>query len=170
MAAQARGRYYHRRCHLIMVEIVDTIKSKSCAKFTTKNSNGNPNGFLVPIYNIHEGFFADQKEPKQVYLTVISPQQIKGPHLHFIRTGCFICISGNARFVLKTEMGYQEFYSGEDHDYLMVMVPAGIPAALQNIGVGDAYVLNMPNPAWTPIMNDEHTADFSDFAFENFRK
>jgi hypothetical protein len=47
------------------------------------------------------------------------------------------------------------------------MVPKGIPAALQNIGNSDAYVLNMPFPAWTPTMNDEHTADFSDFNFND---
>ena len=29
----------------------------------------------------------------------------------------------------------------------------------------EAYVLNMPSPAWTPTMNDEHTADFSGFDF-----
>jgi len=119
----------------------------------------------VPLYNIHEGFFPPGKEPQQVYLTVISPHQIKGPHLHFIRTGCFTCIKGNARFVLKTENGYEVVYSGEAHEYRTVIVPAGTPAALQNIGDEDAYVLNMPNPAWTPDMNDEHGADFSDFDF-----
>jgi len=138
---------------------------KSNPKFITKDSENVPNGFLVPIYNIHEGFFPPGKEPQQVYLTVISPRQIKGPHLHFIRTGCFTCIKGNARFVLKTENGYEVVYSGEAHEYRTVIVPTGTPAALQNLGDEDAYVLNMPNPAWTPDMNDEHSADFSDFDF-----
>ena len=61
------------------------------------------NGFLVPIYNFKDGFFNKGKEPQQVYLTVISPGKIKGPHLHHIRTGCFTCIKGDARFILKTE-------------------------------------------------------------------
>jgi dTDP-4-dehydrorhamnose 3,5-epimerase-like enzyme len=141
------------------------IKSKANPKFVTKDSDGTENGFLVPIYNIHEGFFPAGKEPQQVYLTVISPGAIKGPHLHFIRTGCFTCIKGDARFVLKSENGYEVVYSGESHEYRTVIVPTGVPAALQNLGSEDAYVLNMPNPAWTPNMNDEHTADFSDFDF-----
>ena len=141
------------------------IQSKINNKFVTKNQDNQPNGFLVPLYNIHDGFFPSGKEPQQVYLTVIAPMQIKGPHLHFIRTGCFTCIKGNARFVLKTEEGYQVFYSGEDHEYRSVVVPSGVPALLQNMGNEDAYVLNMPNPAWTSTMNDEHTADFSDFDF-----
>ncbi len=142
------------------------IQSKTNPKFVTKDEHGNPNGFLVTLYNIHDGFFPPGKEPQQVYLTVIAPRQIKGPHLHFIRTGCFTCIKGNARFVLKTPEGYKVFYSGEGHEYRSVIVPTGIPAALQNMGDEDAYVLNMPNPAWTPDMNDEHGADFSDFNFE----
>ena len=142
-----------------------SLKSKTNPRFVTKDQEGQPNGFLVPIYNIHDGFFASGKEPQQVYLTVIGPRQIKGPHLHYIRTGCFTCIKGNARFVLKTEAGYEMVYSGEAHEYRSVIIPAGVPAALQNLGDGDAYVLNMPNPAWTPTMNDEHTADFSDFDF-----
>lgn len=141
------------------------IKSKANKKFVTKDHDNQPNGFLVPIYNIHDNFFSPGKEPQQVYLTVIEPGKIKGPHLHFIRTGCFTCIKGNARFVLKASNGYQVFFSGEAHEYRSVIVPTGTPAALQNIGEEDAYVLNMPNPAWTPTMNDEHTADFSDFDF-----
>jgi dTDP-4-dehydrorhamnose 3,5-epimerase len=141
------------------------LKSKFNPKFQTKNNQGKINGFLIPIYNIHDGFFPSGKEPQQVYLTVIAPGEIKGPHLHFIRTGCFTCIKGNARFVLKTDEGYQVVMSGEDHEYRTVIVPTGVPAALQNLGKEDAYVLNMPQPAWTPDMNDEHSADFSDFDF-----
>ena len=142
-----------------------TLHIKTNPKFITKDSNGHENGFLVPIYNVHDGFFEAGKEPQQVYLTVIAPRQIKGPHLHFIRTGCFTCIKGNARFILKTEHGYEVVLSGEAHEYRTVIVPTGVPAALQNLGDEDAYVLNMPNPAWTPTMHDEHSADFSDFDF-----
>jgi len=141
------------------------IQIKSNPKFITKDSNNQANGYLIPIYNIHDGFFPSGKEPQQVYLTVIAPGKIKGPHLHFIRNGCFTCIKGNARFVLKTVEGYQIVLSGEDNEYRSVIVPSGVPAALQNIGECDAFVLNMPQPAWSPTMNDEHTADFSDFDF-----
>jgi hypothetical protein len=144
------------------------IKSKINKKYETRNNDNSSNGFLVPIYNVHENFYAKDNPPQQVYLTVISSNQIKGPHLHFIRTGCFTCIKGNCRFILKTEDGYKTFMSGEDNNYLTVMVPKGVPAALQNLSDSDAYVLNMPFPAWTPTMNDEHTADFSDFNFKDF--
>ena len=141
------------------------ISTKANKKFFTKDQDNKTNGFLVPIYNVHDGFFPTGMEPQQVYLTVIEPHKIKGPHLHYIRTGCFTCIKGNARFILKTSEGYQVFYSGDNYEFCSVIVPTGIPAALQNIGDDMAYVLNMPTPAWTPTMDDEHTADFSDFDF-----
>lgn len=143
------------------------IRTLPHKKFTTKDEHGEVNGFLVPIYNIHERFFASGKEPQQVYMTTILPGTIKGPHLHFIRTGFFTCIKGNVRVVLKTDAGYEVFFSGEDHEYLSIEVPTGTPAAVQALGDEEAFLLNMPNPAWTPDMNDEHTADFSDFDFNS---
>jgi|TARA_B100000767_G_scaffold274778_1_gene308910 dTDP-4-dehydrorhamnose 3,5-epimerase-like enzyme len=141
------------------------IKIKKNPKIITKDSQGDTSGFLIPIYNIKDNFFDKGKEPEQVYLTVISPGKIKGPHLHYIRTGCFTCIKGNARFILKTKEGYDEIYSGESYNYKTVIVPTGVAAALQNLGTEDAFILNMPNPAWTPDMNDEHHSKFDDFDF-----
>jgi dTDP-4-dehydrorhamnose 3,5-epimerase len=143
------------------------IRKITHKKFTTKTEQGEVNGFLVPLYNIHEKFFSAGKEPQQVYLTTVLPGMIKGPHLHFIRTGYFTCIKGNVRVVLKTGNEYQVFYSGEDHHFTSIEVPTGVPTAVQCLGDQEAYMLNMPNPAWTPEMNDEHVADFSDFDFNS---
>lgn len=137
-------------------------------KFVTKGEDGEANGYLVPLYNVHDGFFESGREPQQVYLTTVLPGKVKGPHLHFIRTGFFTCIKGNVRIVLKREDGYETFLSGEDHEYLSVEIPTGVPAAVQCLGDEEAMILNMPNPAWTPDMNDEHSADFSDFDFGKF--
>ncbi len=143
------------------------IRTATHKKYITKNEDGQANGFLVPLYNIHENFFQPGKEPQQVYMTTILPGLVKGPHLHFIRTGFFTCIKGNVRIVLKVGNEYQVFFSGEDHEYTSIEVPTGVPAAVQCLGNEEAYMLNMPNPAWTPEMNDEHSADFSDFDFDN---
>lgn len=141
------------------------IRTITHKKFVTKNEDGGANGFLVPLYNIHDGFFKEGKDPQQVYLTTVEPGKVKGPHLHFIRTGFFTCIKGNVRVILKLGEEYKIFFSGEDHDYLSIEIPTGVPAAVQCLGDEEAFILNMPNPAWTPEMNDEHTADFSDFDF-----
>lgn len=142
------------------------IRTTPHNKYVTKDENGETNGYLVPIYNIGDGFFASGNEPEQVYLTTVLPGKVKGPHLHFIRTGFFTCIKGNIRVVLKIDGKYETYFSGEDHNYNSIEIPTGVPAAIQCLGNEEAYVLNMPNPAWTPDMGDEHTADFSDFDFE----
>lgn len=67
------------------------------------------------------------------------------------------------RIDAKIENEYHEYFSGEAHGYLSVEVPVGVPAVIQNVGNDDAFVLNMPYPAWRPAMYDEHAANFSDF-------
>lgn len=143
------------------------MKTKKNPKIDTKDEKGIINGYLIPIYNIHDGFHEEGKEPQQVYLTVVNKGTIKGPHLHYIRTGFFTCIKGNIKIITKENGIYCEYFSGESHNYLSVIINTGTPAVIQNIGDEDAFVLNMPSPAWTPVMKDEYTDDFSDYNFSN---
>jgi dTDP-4-dehydrorhamnose 3,5-epimerase len=141
------------------------IKIKKNKKFVTKNQDGKTNGFLVPIINIHDHFVADEQWPKQVYLTVASPKEIKGPHLHYKRWGLFTCIKGNIKIVVRIEDQYLEYFSGENYEFQTVQIPAGIPAALVNIGNEDAYILNMPAPSWHPDNLDEWDVTFENYQF-----
>ncbi len=144
------------------------IKTKENKKHMTKDKDDLINGFLIPIYNEKENFFKHGEEPKQVYLTVVAPGCIKGPHLHKIRKGFFTCVKGDVRIVLKINGSYVEYFSGDNYKFLSIEVPTNVPAAIQNIGKEDAYVLNMPSPAWDPNMDDEYTDDFADFDFTKF--
>jgi dTDP-4-dehydrorhamnose 3,5-epimerase-like enzyme len=134
-------------------------------RIQTKNNFGVPNGYLIPIYNEHESPIAIEQRPCQVYLTVVAPGAIKGPHLHMQRWGLFTCIKGNIKVVVRTPQGYKEFFSGENHDYQTIQVPAGWPSALQNQSDIEAFVLNMPSPAWTKENQDDHQVSFHDYPF-----
>lgn len=134
-------------------------------KIVTRNSNKQPNGWLVPIFNVHDNIIAPELYPQQVYLTVVATGEIKGPHLHLKRWGLFTCIRGNARIVVRTETGYEEYLTGEDYEFATVQVPAGLPSALQNIGPIEAFVLNMPAPAWHVDDQDDHPVSFDDYEF-----
>lgn len=134
-------------------------------KIITKNKEVQPNGWLVPIFNVHDGLIKTAQHPQQVYLTVIAPREIKGPHLHLKRWGLFTCIRGNAKIVVRTENGYEEYLTGKDYEFVTIQVPAGVPAALQNIGDEDAYMLNMPSPAWHIDDQDEHIVSFDGYTF-----
>lgn len=134
-------------------------------KIITKNNEGRSNGWLVPMFNVHDGLIDEAQHPRQVYLTVIAPREIKGPHLHLKRWGLFTCIRGNAKIVVRTETGYEEYLTGDDYEFATIQVPAGVQAALQNIGDEEAYMLNMPSPAWHVDDQDEHPVSFDNYTF-----
>jgi dTDP-4-dehydrorhamnose 3,5-epimerase-like enzyme len=142
------------------------MRSREHAKFITKDAAGEANGWLVPIVNVHDDFPDAAQWPKQVYLTVVAPGKVKGPHLHLKRWGLFTCIAGNVKIVTRAADGtYEETFSGVDHGFRTVHVPAGVPAALQNSGESEAYVLNMPSPSWHVDDQDEHEVTFEGYSF-----
>ena len=144
-----------------------TLRIHKHQKHTTKNRFDKPNGFLIPIFNVHDGFIEPENFPKQVYLTVCDVGEIKGPHLHLKRWGFFTCLKGDIKVIARTETGYEELYSGEHHDFATIEVPAGTPSAVQNIGDVPAYILNMPSPAWHIDDKDEHPVTFDDYTFSS---
>ena len=141
------------------------IKIKKNKKFITKNRNGKPNGFLIPIINIHDKFLEREQWPKQVYVTVVTPNEVKGPHLHKTRWQLYTCIKGNIKVIVRINKKYEEYYSGEDHEFSTIQVPAGIPSAIENISKEEAYVLNMPSPSWHLDDIDEWDVNFDDYYF-----
>lgn len=141
------------------------IQSKKNPRIPTKNHDGKQNGFLIPIINVNEGFPSPDAWPKQVYCTVAYPGQVKGPHLHKKRAGLFTCIKGNVKIVIRIDGKYVEHFSGDDHEYATIQVPPGIPSALVNIGKEDAYILNMPSPAWSKDEPDDWDVSFEGYNF-----
>jgi dTDP-4-dehydrorhamnose 3,5-epimerase len=139
------------------------VRTKTNVKIPTKNNRGIENGFLVPIINIHDCFVEIEQWPKQVYLTVANPGEVKGPHLHKKRWGLFTCIKGNVKIVIKVDGNYEEYYSGEDFDFNTIQVPPQHPAAIVNICREDAYVLNMPSPSWSAEDPDEWSVEFEGY-------
>ena len=141
------------------------IKIKKNKKHTTTSNDGVENGFLIPIINAHEKFVEDKQWPMQVYCTVAKPGEVKGPHLHHKRWGLFTCVRGNIKVVVRIDGEYQEHFTGDDYDYQTIQVPAGIPAALVNIGDIDAYLLNMPSPSWHVDNQDDWDVEFKDYDY-----
>lgn len=120
-------------------------------RIATKDAAGNPTGWLLPIWHADNGPPIDQ-----VYLTVVAPGAVKGPHLHMNRRGLFCCIRGSVRVVMRNPAGqYVVVDLGDREGFPAIEVPPGTPAAIYNIGRGDAYVLNMPSPPWRSDDQDE---------------
>jgi len=141
------------------------VISYTTKKINTYDYKKIPNGYLLPIYNENEDRIKAEQKPCQVYLTCVAPHSIKGPHLHKVRWGLFCCIKGNIKIVIKTPHGYEDHFSGEDHEHRVIQVPAGWAAALVNDSNYEALILNMPSPAWTLKNQDDHPVSFQDYRF-----
>lgn len=131
----------------------------------SKNERGAVNGFVVSLYKDWEGLF--QAEPKQVYLNICLPGEHKGPHLHMNRWDYFATIRGSVRLVIKYGPGdYEEVdvHVGPGGEGIKIVeVPPAIPCLIINIGEEEAWVLNMPNPAWHPDNQDSHPISYDDY-------
>lgn len=136
------------------------VRSRKNRRVATRDRHGQPNGFVVPIFNVADGFVEPAQHPQQVYLTVVGPRQTKGPHLHLKRWGLFTCIKGNVKIVVRDGDRYRSFLTGEQHDYATIQVPAGAPSAIVNLGDEEAFVLNMPAPPWRADDPDDHPVSF----------
>jgi hypothetical protein len=115
----------------------------------TKDSEENPNGTVIPIWHVDDGYPIDQ-----VYLTTVAPGCHKGPHLHMKREGRFTCIQGNAVIITLSDGLYTSHFFEEYKPWILT-VPAGTTAAIYNIGEQEAFFLNMPCPPWRADDPDE---------------
>jgi dTDP-4-dehydrorhamnose 3,5-epimerase len=130
----------------------------------SRNDKGEINGYVVSLYKDWEKLF--RAEPKQVYLNCCLPGERKGPHLHMKRWDYFTAIRGATRFVLKYGPGDYEEIDVSVQDGLgirIVEVPPAVACLIVNIGKTEAWILNMPNPAWHPDDQDAHPVDYRDY-------
>lgn len=128
----------------------DRAKAIPDGAISTKDIDGDSNGWLVPLWHIDSGERVDQ-----VYLTVVLPYRTKGPHLHNVRVGRFVCIKGDVEIVTRENGKYRSEHTGEHYEFATVRVPPGTPAEICNYGLEPAYVINMPTPPWRADDTDE---------------
>lgn len=117
-------------------------------KIETKDTEGRVNGWLCPVWSALDN---PELRPDQVYLTAIAPHTRKGPHLHKVRRGCFMVISGSVTIWSRRRDGKYSESTGER----LTVVPPGWACALYNHGDTEALVLNLPSPAWSKEQPDE---------------
>lgn len=115
-------------------------------KIETRDTEGRPNGWILPCWSALEH---PEWRPEQVYVTAIAPHARKGPHLHQVRRGMFVCLTGNVLIRWINHLGsYRQTPLAPDAGGPFI-VKAGMSCALYNRGSREALVLNMPSPAWS---------------------
>jgi len=133
-------------------------------RIPSRNKAGQVNGYVVSLYKDWERRF--EVEPKQVYLTVCLPSEKKGPHLHMSRWDYFATIRGRVRFVVKYgPRDYEEIdvSAEQGQPVRTVEIPPAVSCLIVNTGDDEAWVLNMPNPAWHPERQDDHPVSYDDY-------
>ncbi|MDD2228137.1 MAG: cupin domain-containing protein [Candidatus Cloacimonetes bacterium] len=137
------------------------VKVKKNKKLISRNRAGVENGYVIPIVDVADKFPDSGRFPHQVYLTVVAPGEIKGPHHHKIRYAMYTCIKGNIKVVVKKQDTYEIYYSGENHDFATIWVEKGLPTALINLEKDrESMIVNTPNPSYQECPNDEHEVEF----------
>ncbi len=128
------------------------VSEKVKTRIETKDTSGNVNGWLLPIWNALE---EPELRPQQVYATTITPHMRKGPHLHMKRRGYFACVKGSAVIAIRLAPdSYVMSKIGPGDE--PVFVPATYPCALYNYGCEEAILINLTSPAWSEDEPDEH--------------
>jgi len=135
----------------------------------TKDVNdGHVNGRMVPIWKDWENII--KKVPQMVYVTEVKPGEMKGPHLHKIRTSYFVCIKGKVVFIIRDPTGkYHEIETSYENPNL-IEIPKNYPACHINLSTETSMVLALVNPAWRPDNRDEHNLSFDDYDFSKWEK
>lgn len=139
----------------------EDFKVKPNRKIITHNRYEEENGFLIPIIDIQDGFLPSGDFPRQVYLTVVKPGEVKGPHCHHQRYAMYTCIQGNIKVVLKLKDEFKFILLGENHDYATLWIKAGIPTAVINLEKDrPSLILNMPSPSFLETPDDDMDVEF----------
>ncbi len=123
------------------------------------------NGYIISLWKDWEKILP--LEPKQAYLNVCYPNQVKGPHLHMQRSQQYACIEGTGRIIVKYDNTYEEIDIDANKEPCVVIIPAGTPSAIQNTGKENFVLINMPNPAWHPDNTDDHPIEFEGYEWKN---
>jgi dTDP-4-dehydrorhamnose 3,5-epimerase len=117
-------------------------------------------GELCEIFNPDWGFHEDPLV--YAYQLSIRPGKIKGWVVHreqddrlFISLGTVKIVLYDDRAASPTRGMINEIYLGE-HNRALITIPHGVYHALQNVGLTDAYFVNLPTRAFNHAQPDKH--------------
>lgn len=120
----------------------ETAKKVKTFDYVTKEENG----FLIEL-------FKDGKKTS-AYLSCAKPRGFKGYHLHRVRAARYVCLKGKMKIILYVQ-GKREEYILTADNLKRLYIPPMTPTALQNIGTEDGWLVNYPDPAYDPDLENE---------------
>ena len=122
--------------------------------------DSHPNGELTVIWRNWDNII---KSPEMIYVNLINPHEIKGPHIHKQRTSYFYCIEGKITVIIRDmNNAYHEIELDEKTPKLL-SISKGIPAAIVNPTSQISKLLVLADVAWKPNDNEMENISFDDY-------
>lgn len=126
------------------------MKAERAKKVVTKDHEGNTNGWLLEL--------AKAGKKTKTYLSASEPRAFKGYHLHRVREANYVCIKGSIKIILYQHDGNR----WQRSEYIMdaatptrLTIPVNVATGLETLGNEEAWIVNHPNPAYDPDLQDE---------------
>lgn len=133
------------------------VTKEPAKKVKTYDLKKKENGFLVELFKDGDKTIS--------YLSSCKPGALKGYHLHKVREANYVCIKGKIKIILYTEKGREEhILSAAKPERLHI--PNNVPTGLSNEWKEEAWIINLPQPAYDPGLKDEQV-DYTEEECEN---
>jgi len=107
--------------------------------------------------------------PEMIYLNLVNPGEIKGPHIHKNRTSYFYCLQGEMVIVIQDKNGEYHEIEADSKNSKLISVSNGIGAAIINPTNNVSKILVMADIAWKPNDNEMENIKFKNYDFEKWK-
>lgn len=130
-------------------------KLEPAKKVTTRDLEGNENGFLIELFKDKE-----TGTKTEVYLSAALPGAFKGYHEHKVRAARYVCMKGRMKIITYSREGdkwvrEENILDANDPQPKRLYIPKNTPTGLENIGNEEAWLVNYPDPAYDPNLKGE---------------
>ena len=147
---------------------IDEITTIHLDTFPTKDVKENyVNGELTVIWRNWDNII---KNPEMIYLNSVNPGEIKGPHIHKIRTSYFLCLQGKMVIVIRDKNGKYHEIETDSLQSKLISVSNGTPAAIVNPSNNISKILVLADVAWKPNDNEMENITFDDYDWNKWKK
>jgi len=121
-------------------------------RIETKGPDGEPNGWIIPVFRDYDEFFKDYNI-RFVYASAVAPRSSKGPHMHYKRQGMLVPLMGKITVVKRVDGEYVRCELDAANPSVC-HIPTRTPFRVANESDSEAILLNLADHAWRPDDQD----------------
>ena len=115
------------------------------------------NGELTVVWRDWDNII---KNPEMIYVYIVNPGEVKGPHVHKNRTSYFYCIEGEMIILVKDQEDEYHEIKINSNESKLVSVSNGIAAAIINPSKNISKILVLADKSWRPNDNEMENVNF----------